>query len=163
MRHDLELSRGDFAAWGAYVISVADVCSDKGSAAFTAVCPGQSIVALRDRLANVDRSPIPDLPARLTARGLKMVLDARANEAVSPADWPIDYIDTDTRRYLTAYLWTRRHLGYLVCRYLGGFPVPPDVRAMMATLGVSSYLHRLSEAIQLCLTLRVAWLAEPEQ
>lgn len=163
MRHDLELSRGDFAAWGAYVIGVADVCSDKGSAAFTAVCPGQSIEVLRIRLARVDRLPIQGMPGRMPGQKLKEALDVLGNEAVSPADWPIDYIDIDTRRYLTAYLWSRRHLGYLVCRYLGGFPVPPDVRAMMATLGVSSYLHRLSEAIQLCLTLRVTWLAEPEQ
>lgn len=82
------------------------------------------IVRLTQR---ADRSIPVDPDGSLKLRDLKILLAGLVNEGVGPADWPFDYLDTERKHYKLSYLFSQRHLIWLVCRRLSGHHPPPDL------------------------------------
>lgn len=89
-------------------------------------------------LATPLRTPTQADGLWLKARELKKYLAIFPQENVSAGDWPINWVDADSRRYGLGYLASHRHQCYLAIVHLLGGEVPTDLKRQFALSHLTS-------------------------
>jgi hypothetical protein len=123
---------------GPYMLSARQDAQDQANQALYQIGSSHDAESLRTWLARYVRAESTAEGIWLSGGRLKKFLQAMPGEVVTPGDWPIDYIDAFTRRYNLDYLNSPRHVFCLLCHYLAGGMVAPDVHTDLALARITS-------------------------
>lgn len=144
-----EDARVSWTLYSALAPVIVGFCPDGGDVAASMIGEIGCSVDL-DRLTTVCRSMRRSLPwlegLWVSIPRTRALLKEHPLEALAVGDWPVDEVDAHGKRLHLGYLASKRHVLYLVCRWLLGHAVPDDVRPYLLLSQVYSDCRKMCQA-----------------